>query len=172
MLTEEFAIAFREEHREIRDALLALIEAFRAHNKARITAMIGKAARLTGPHFRYEEEALYPSLVEVLGEDYIEKMLLDHDCAIGTVNALVELADKGKLSEAETRGATEAARTILPHVSDCEGLSIMTELLPDRQLQRILDRRDVCKREGLGLVQWATQVRKRPFVKIKVDAVR
>jgi len=68
----------------VRDALLDLVQAFREYDGARIKALLHHTAVLTGPHFRYEEEALYPNLVDILGEEYVEKLLGDHDRVIGT----------------------------------------------------------------------------------------
>jgi hypothetical protein len=164
MLADEFAKAFREEHREIRDTLFALSKAFEQRDKNRINEMLGKTAALTGPHFRYEEEALYPSLIEIFGDAYIEKLLEDHDRAIAGANALVQLAQKDRLTSEDSQRATELVRTILPHVSDCEGLSIMAETLPEQRIRNILAARDACQREGLDLIEWATKVRRRPAV--------
>jgi len=84
----------------------------------------------------------------------------------------VELAGKEELNEADVRHATGLVREILPHVSDCEGLSIMAETLPARQLQEILDRRDACNRDGLDLLQWATRLRKRPVLSAAAAGAR
>lgn len=169
MLANRFSEVFRQEHREIRDALFALAQAFRDLDRDRISATIQEIAQLTGPHFRYEEEALYPALVEIFGEAYVEKLLSDHDRAIGTAEALSELAAKEHLDWHDSQRATDFVRSILPHVSDCEGLSIMVETFPDTQIQKVLDVRETCRREGLDLLQWATKVRKRPHERVEAD---
>jgi hypothetical protein len=172
MLVDEFAKLFRDEHREIRDTLFEVIDAFRDEDHARIRAAIAKTAELTGPHFRYEEEALYPSLVSIFGEDYVEKLLSDHDRAIGAAAALAQLSQRQNLNDTVARRATNLVRAILPHVSDCEGLSIMAELLPDDRIRAIMMKRETCKREGLDLIRWANEVRKRRFADVEVDARR
>jgi hypothetical protein len=77
-LADQFTQMFREEHRQVRDTLRDLVQ-----------ALLRQAAALTGPHFRYEEEYLYPGLVQIFGEEYIEKLLGDHGVAIGTAKKLV-----------------------------------------------------------------------------------
>jgi hypothetical protein len=163
-LTDEFTRMFRGEHREIRDALLDLAEAFAARDRSRIGSLLNQTAALTGPHFRYEEEALYPGLVEIFGPDYIEKLLGDHDVAIATARKLVELAGQESLSDRDVRTAIAYVRSILPHVSDCDGLSIMVERLPERKVQAVFDARDRSRAAGIDLLQWAAQVRQRPAV--------
>lgn len=68
MLSDQFTQIFRDEHRKIRDTLLALIRAFQERDKTRIKSLLNQTATCTGPHFRYGEEALYPALTEIFGE--------------------------------------------------------------------------------------------------------
>ena len=162
-LAQEFTDVFRAEHRDVRDTLLDLIDAFSARDPERIEAALGTTARLTGPHFRYEEESLYPSLVQIFGGEYIDKLLGDHDVAIGTAVRLVELAE-GPLSDADVEEAVRLVRSVLPHVSDCDGLSIMVERLEDDEIGRIFGTRETAQEEDLGLLEWAERVRGRPAV--------
>lgn len=169
MLANHFAQVFRQEHREIRDALFALAAAFKDRDKERISQAIYRTVELTGPHFRYEEEALYPSLIEIFGQDYVEKLFAEHDRAIGTAEALAELAAKANLDNRDAQRASDLVRSILPHVSDCEGLSIMVEAFPDERVREILDARETCRREELNLLRWATKMRKRPHVRVQAE---
>lgn len=163
MLTDQFTRIFREEHRIVRDTLLDLIDAFKARDRERARSLLQQAAAFVGPHFRYEEEALYPALVTIFGPEYIEKLLTDHDGAIRTAAELVDLAGKESLTDAEVMRATRDVQRILPHVSDCDGLSIMVERLPEETVQRILDVREKARQEGLDLLTWANTVRARPL---------
>lgn len=162
MLADHFSQVFREEHRQVRDGLLDLITAFSRRDFAQIQSLLGRIATRTGPHFRYEEESLYPALVEIFGPDYVESLLEDHDRAIRGAKRLVELAGQGSLSEKEVNEAVALVRGILPHVSDCDGLSIMVERLPDRKVQDILESRDRSNQANVDLIRWADQIRKRP----------
>lgn len=114
----------------MRDLLFDLIDAFGDRDLSRASVLLGEIAAATGPHFRYEEESLYPNLVDVFGADYVDKLLGDHDQAVRTARRLVELAGQPQLSDAEVDEAVAGARSILPHVSDCDGLSIMVERFP------------------------------------------
>src|SRR5215471_16796145 len=95
---DRFATVFREEHRIVRDLLLDLVDAYETGNAARAGKLLSEVARITGPHFRYEEEALYPALVPVFGSDYVEKLLGDHDFAIASASRLAELTNGRRLS--------------------------------------------------------------------------
>ncbi|HXG51310.1 MAG TPA: hemerythrin domain-containing protein [candidate division Zixibacteria bacterium] len=163
-LADRFTQIFREEHRVVRDALLDLIRAFQNRDRGSIRALLEQIAKCTGPHFRYEEESLYPSLREIFGDDYVEKLLGDHDAAIGAARKLVELAGRPSLEDEDVSLAVRLARGILPHVSDCDGLSIMVERLSGQKVQAILDTRDRSLQQGLDLLKWAAEVRTRPAV--------
>jgi hypothetical protein len=161
MLADRFTQIFRQEHRQVRDLLLELIEAFEGRDLPRARELLGRVAALTGPHFRYEEEALYPALTGIFGAGYIEELFRAHDRAIAGARRLVELAGKAELTDDEVAEAVGIVRGILPHVSDCDGLSIMVERLPEAQVQAILDRREESLAAGLDLLRWAETVRRR-----------
>lgn len=156
-----FTSIFREEHREVRDLLFDLIDAFRARDLPRARSLLVQIANLTGPHFRYEEESLYPDLVDVFGAEYVEKLLADHDGAVRTARRLVELAGKDTLQDAEVDEAVAGARSILPHVSDCDGLSIMVERFPPERIAHILQTRTDALAADVDLLTWARTIRQR-----------
>lgn len=161
-MSDQFSQAFRDEHRLVRDALLDLVEAFQKRDSHRAQSILEEAAKLAGPHFRYEEETLYPYLVKIFGRDYIEKLLDDHNRIIETISTLVEFSRNEQLSDDEVQTATDLTRTILPHVSDCDGLSIMVERLSSEKVQSILQSRDRAFSENLDLFRWVGEARKRP----------
>jgi hypothetical protein len=159
---ERFATIFREEHRVVRDLLVALVDAFEHRDPDRARVLLSRLAVVTGPHFRYEEESLYPALVPIFGADYVQKLLDDHDGAIAAARRLVELAGKTSLGVGDVAEGVRLVRSILPHVSDCEGLTIMVEILPDELVATMLEARERANADGLDLLTWASEVRSRP----------
>lgn len=160
-IANQFAQVFRNEHRAIRDALFGLIQAFEKKSSMEINSTLTTVATLTGPHFRYEEEALYPSLIGIFGERYIDKLLSDHDRAIRAAKRISALAGSNHQTNEQVSEAVVLIRGILPHVSDCEGLSIMTETLPPRELAAILKARERATQQGLDLLTWSSEMRDR-----------
>ena len=60
MLANQFAEAFREEHRQMRDMLLGLMDAIEADDgTVRVRRGIEEMAAHAGPHFHHEEQVLY-----------------------------------------------------------------------------------------------------------------
>ena len=163
MFADSFTQVFRQEHRIIRDTLLDLVQAFQDRDRQHICALLSAIARLTGPHFRYEEESMYPALTGIFGEEYIQKLLRDHDRAIEVAEELVQLSSKAELTDQDVLAAIRLIRgSVMPHVSDCDGLSIMVETLPETQVQNILDSRRQSLAANLDLLTWAKTVRRRP----------
>ncbi|MDE2167449.1 MAG: hemerythrin domain-containing protein [Alphaproteobacteria bacterium] len=158
-LANQFAQSFRSEHRAIRDALFGLAQAFEKKSSTDIDTSLNTVASLTGPHFRYEEEALYPSLIGIFGEHYIGKLFSDHDRAIGAAKRISALAGSNHQTNEQVSEAVSLIRGILPHVSDCEGLSIMTETLPSSELAAILKARERALQQGLDLLTWSSEIR-------------
>ncbi|NRQ37074.1 hemerythrin domain-containing protein [Nonomuraea sp. NN258] len=162
-----FLETFHAEHRALRDLLLALIDAFGKGESSRARRLVAAVSALTGPHFRYEEEALYPGLVPIFGPGYVEKLLADHDDTIRNVRELTELADLALRNDLEEIDDDQAAwgieltRELLPHLSDCDGLSIMVETLPEDDVVHLLATRDVVMETNLDLLTWAATVRGR-----------
>jgi len=161
MLAQEFTQLFREEHRQVRDLLLDLQQAFERRDNTQAQQIVQRIAELTGPHFRYEEESVYPALIGIFGEEYVSKLLSDHDRVIASARRLAALAQTNPLGEAEVQEARALIRSVLPHVSDCDGLSIMVERLPEEQVSGILATRAHALSEGIDLMRWASEVRQR-----------
>src|ERR1019366_8258504 len=160
---EQFAQLFKYEHRGIRDALLNLIQTFRNRDPLNARLFLNQVAVLSGPHFRYEEEAFYPALVEVLDQEQVDKLLADHDGAIETARRLSELAQKDALTKEDALSGAKYARSFLPHVFECDGLSIIAELLPETAMNEVLDVRVRSLGENVDLLRWADKARSRPL---------
>lgn len=71
-------VEFREDHRKVRDSLLDLAGAAEAGELDKARNILGEIDKMVGPHFRYEEEQLYPTLREFLG-DYADSLVAEHD---------------------------------------------------------------------------------------------
>ena len=72
---EHFTFLFGQEHRGARDLLLDLVRAFEAGDQPRARTLLTRLSTLAGPHFRYEEESLYPELVRTLERREVEAIV-------------------------------------------------------------------------------------------------
>lgn len=153
-------VEFREDHRKVRDALLELASAAEKNDVPKARNILGNLDALVGPHFRYEEEHLYPTLRQFLGE-YVDQLIEEHDGAINTASTAAKLLAKPTLSSEEAAAAAKAARALLVHVSNCDGLNILTERLSPEQIDRLAEHYHEAREAGVPLLQWADTIRKR-----------
>lgn len=150
---------FRQDHRKVRDGLLELSEALNNRDLVKARQVLGSLNTMVGPHFRYEEEALYPTLREFLGE-YVDQLVSEHDNVIDTAKECVRLLGKESLTDEERTGAIKAARSLLIHVSNCDGLAILSERLSTDRLKELATKLAAAREAGLSLLDWAENVRK------------
>ena len=153
-------IEFREDHRKVRDSLLELASAAEAGDVTKARDILGQIDTLVGPHFRYEEEKLYPAMKEFLG-DYVDSLIEEHGGAIDTAKVAVELLSKSSLSEEEGKEVAKAAKALLVHVSNCDGLNILAERFSQQQLDDLGEHYAQSRAAGVPLLRWADTIRKR-----------
>lgn len=158
MATLDVIAEFREDHRKVRDGLLEMIEALKAKDVARARNILGNLNIMVGPHFRYEEETLYPSLRVFLGE-YVDQLVQEHDGVIDTARACAELLQKDTLTDEESEQAANAARALLIHVSNCDGLAILSERLKPEELGVLGEKFTAAREAGVPLLDWAESIR-------------
>lgn len=151
---------FREDHRKVRDGLLDLSDALQRRELLRARQILNNINTVVGPHFRYEEESLYPALRQFLGE-YVDQLLKEHDGVINTAKGAAQLLSKDRLTDEETTNAIKAARSLLVHVSNCDGLGILTERLSAKELSQLAEKLAQSRKAGVPLFEWADKIRKK-----------
>lgn len=150
---------FREDHRKVRDGLLEIIGALQSKDVDTAREVLGNLNVVVGPHFRFEEEILYPTLRVFLGE-YVDQLLKEHDGVIDTARSCAELLEKESLTDKEAQQAASAARALLVHVSNCDGLAILTERLEPEELDQLAEKFVAAREAGVPLLDWAETIRK------------
>ena len=151
---------FRDDHRGVRDNLLDIINALEAKDVTQAREILGKLDTAVGPHFRFEEEAFYPALRVFLGE-YVDELLKEHDGVIETALTCAKLLEKDSLTDEEAKQAAQAARALLVHVSNCDGLAILSERLKPEELDELGEKFESAREAGVPLLQWAESIRKK-----------
>jgi hypothetical protein len=165
MQASEFAESFRQEHRMLRDILLALREALEVGEFEAVQDSIDDLAAAAGPHFFYEGEALYPALTEIYSDKYVNRLQAEHEQTLAAARALAELADSAELSPEETERATELVNGLLAHVSERDGLAVIVEVLPPEQVGAIVKAREHARKTGVTIHEAARRSKKRGAAK-------
>ncbi|MGB9627994.1 MAG: hemerythrin domain-containing protein, partial [Thermodesulfobacteriota bacterium] len=89
------------------------------------------------------------------------QLISEHDEVIKTAKACLELLNKGKLTDQEGEEAAKAARALLVHVSNCDGLAILSERLHEEELKALGNKLSVMRGTGVSLLEWAEKIRKK-----------
>ncbi len=149
---------FREDHRKVRDNLLDLASAAEAGDVPKARDALGQIDTLAGPHFRYEEETLYPAMKEFLG-DYVDSLIEEHGGAIETAKIAAKMLSQSALSKEEGKVVAKAARALLVHVSNCDGLNILAERFSQEKLDKLGEAFAQSRAAGVPLLRWADTIR-------------
>lgn len=165
MLANQFTEAFRNEHRQLRDTLLALTDALEGTDLEAIQQGIEEFAAYAGPHFHYEGEALYPALAELHGDEYVEQLQAEHDRTLAAAAELAALSEAEELTSEQADRAIELIAELLPHVSERDGLSVIVEVLPRKQVESILKSRKSAKAGKITLPEAVKHAKNRRRVK-------
>lgn len=151
-----------KDHKMVRDNLLSMINAIRRNDSTKAFELLINLDKLGGPHFRAEEETMYPALKIFYGEDYYEKLLQEHDSVINAAKKVAETLGKGKLdTEDIERLVTILQNEIMPHPITCSGLEILMERLDKDDLDKIAENLLNARKEDIPLLEWADNIRKR-----------
>ncbi len=151
---------FREDHRKVRDGILEITNALQEKDVKKAREVLGQLNALTGPHFRYEEEYLYPALRKFLGE-YVDQLIKEHNNVIDTAKVCAQLLSKDTLTDQESKDATKAAMALLIHVSNCDGLAILSERFGQKDMDLLAEKFAEARKAGVPLLDWASTIRKK-----------
>lgn len=160
MSKTNFIKEFREDHRKVRDSLIEIGNALEKPDVAKARQILGKLDTLVGPHFRFEEEDLYPTLRQFLGE-YVDQLLIEHDDVIKKAKTLADLLSRDRISKKEGLETKKAARSLLVHVSNCDGLALLSERLSDEELGKLSQKFLATREARVPLLKWAEKIRKK-----------
>ena len=153
---------FQEEHRQTRDKCLELSDAIEEGNLDRAEQLVAEINQAAGPHFQYEEDALYPALIPFFGEEKVKELVAEHDEAIEAAETLAELTSQDSLTEEEKREALRALPNIMVHVSDCDGLTVYLEKADTDVFEDIEQSMEEANEQGLTLTEYDETVRPSP----------
>lgn len=153
-LRERFLRVFKQEHQDILDGLLNLREAIRAGDAGRAHELVEELDGLMGPHFRVEEEALYPMLESYLGRENVEGLLAEHEGAVAAMREMKSNVGEPVWLGENGQRVLQGLEGFFMHVTACDGLSIIVERFPDDQKLGLADALDRVQAEALPLTEW------------------
>jgi len=154
MSYNRFLEAFKEEHKVILNDLLSLRSAINNNDNIKAGELVEKLDEIMGPHFKVEEEALYPMLGEYFGDENISRLLREHDIATKAMNEFKEhIADDSYIKE-HAPETLKKLQEFFMHVTSCDGLSIIIEKFSDSQKQELDSELDKVWENPEPLTKW------------------
>jgi DUF438 domain-containing protein len=152
----------REDHKKVRDTLLDIINAIRRRDVTKAYELLIYLDKIGGPHFRAEEEMMYPVMKRFYGEEYYTRLLEEHDRVIKAARELAETLGKGSITPEEADSLIKIIQNeIMPHPITCSGLEIFMERLSSEELDKIAESLVAARQEGTPLLEWSQTIRDR-----------
>ena len=145
---------FHSDHQKVVNALFELRQAIASRDVGRVRSILEAAEGLVGPHFKFEERYLYPSLEQFLGEVSVKRLLNEHDGVFRSVGRIAELARKDSWSDADAESALANLELIYEHPIACDGLSLWMERMGAEEQQQLLEKMQEVRRQGTRLSEY------------------
>ena len=135
---DELEAVAHAEHRHLMELLGEIEVAGTGRDAARVTGLVHELRDAAEPHFRYEQRALFPQLVDVLGPEQVERLYVEQDRVIGALAEIEAIAGTGEIDVSgagETRRLVRVARA---SVASCDGLATVVAEQPAEVAARVL----------------------------------
>jgi len=154
-------VHFWHGYRKVRDALTELRDAIQAREEGRARSALQQVRGFLGPHFRYEESAVFPALRERLGAARVRRLRKRHEEAVGWVRSLSGLLDDGLEEGGRADRAEAHIQELLLLVTATAGQTLLIETFSLDALKTILDEREQALVDGMDLLEWANSEQER-----------
>jgi hypothetical protein len=136
---------FVKDHKEMTRALVAVLTALENQDDSLAIQLADQLDVLAGPHIRFEESILYPTVAKSAGKELHQRLLAEHQQPLAAIRFLLKCRDDASLSAAERQQMIEQFRTGLVHVESCgrllSHLTSLDEQTQSRYLQELRDLR-------------------------------
>ena len=140
--SDEFEAVSHSEHRRILDLFDELEIAGERRDGKRIARLVREVRALAVPHFRYEQRALFPELIGVLGPERVEWLYAEQDHTVTALEEIEVLADRGPLDESEAAEALRLVQAARASVVGCDGVCDAVGPQPPEVAERVLAARE------------------------------
>lgn len=153
-------VEIKSDHAMVRDILLDLIKAVEEKDATTALEILLKLDKLTGPHFRWEEESFYLAHEKFFGRKYLEYLLGVHDRILRRGKELAEILGTGKITDEQAKALPDILRfEVLSHPIECEGITLFTEKLPKEEIDKMAVEFERCRAEDIPLLEWGDTIK-------------
>ncbi|HEX8754207.1 MAG TPA: hemerythrin domain-containing protein, partial [Solirubrobacterales bacterium] len=140
---ERLGVVAEEEHHRLFEALERIQDAEAAGDPGRVLALTRELRALAEPHFRYEQEALFPLLLDEIGPDRVEGLYAAQAGVVESLARIEELAGRTRGEEPAARAETQRLLgSIRLSIEACHGLAEVVEHQPAEVAELVLAARE------------------------------
>lgn len=171
----------QDDHKRALDGIFDLLKAIDDRDVQRAREIVAFIDLASGPHWRWEEEALYPALRQ-FSDELVDGLMTEHDTyidAVAELSLLFERQDvadtnggvgsavgrlasrlrRKSLTQEDWDRARDLTRHLIYHLATCDGLIMWTEILDEEYKRAIRQAIFTARREGIPLLEWARKLR-------------
>jgi len=150
----------KSDHYQVRDSLLDLIDATGKRDAQKALEILLRLDKLTGPHFRWEEESFYLAFEKFFGRQYLEYLLSVHDRIIKRGKELAEILGTGQITAEQAKILPDIIRNdVLSHPIECEGILIFADRLSRQELDKLAADLEKARKQGVPLLEWGDKIK-------------
>lgn len=119
MELSELQQEFLADHRRLTKGLHKALTALEKGDDAEAIALAAAIDEDAGAHMAFEEEIFYPRLAEARGQEFVDRMVSEHEIGQRAVRALLAHTERGSVPDTEREGILENLGIALRHVLSC-----------------------------------------------------
>jgi hypothetical protein len=138
----ELEVVSHAEHSCMLDLLAELEAASTTRDADRVVRLVRELRAIAEPHFHYEQMALFPRLVGVLGPERIENLYAEQDDVLAALRKIEALALPGRIYKSEGTEARGLVRAARASVEACDAACEAVESQPEEVAARVLATRE------------------------------
>lgn len=128
---------FREDHKVLGSGFHRLSERLRAGDTAGARAVAQWLDEAAGPHIAFEEDAFYPRLVPLFGQQQADRMYDEHRQGLAVIRALINHKTAEPLDQVACDELLEQSETMEAHIADCAELFEAMGRIPVAEQQEL-----------------------------------
>lgn len=162
---------FKSDHAQVRDILLELIDVVSKKDATTALEILLKLDKLTGPHFRWEEESFYLAHEKFFGRQYLEYLLSVHDRILRRGKELAAILGTGKITDEQAKALPDILRfDVLSHPIECEGILLFTEKLSKEEIDKLAVDLEKAREADVPLLEWGDTIKEKARIANGVKA--
>ena len=148
---EDFIDGFRIDHRNLNNCINSLHRALKNSEMNEVKVILSEMKKTTEPHFKFEEDYLYPRLQRLMRET-TQQLHNEHETILNFFDETIDILDKANPSGIKKETILNNLSRFSIMLEKCDDLSSFAEKFHQDEKEDLNRRYQECKTSGNGLV--------------------